>query len=168
MKIRKNFWIIITIIFIKFTITQSKCGSFVPQDSNSCFMYSTNTTYCCSLSTFSNKFYSNICYPISMTDYLPLNNKINLGGYEYDINCGTFIGTTCGYVSTPVSYKDCSQFSKNTNSCCFMKYQGDTSCVWLGTGDTGQVEYNGLVLICEADFLKISLILLFALLFLLF
>lgn len=155
----------INLLLVKYIFSQSRCGSFVPQDSNSCFMFSTNTTYCCSLSTFSNKFHSNICYPIKMNEYLPLNNRINLGGYDYGIDCGNFIGTTCGFISSPVTYKDCSQFSRNSNSCCFMKFQEDTSCVWLGTGDTGQVEYNGLTLICEANYLKAKLLLIFALVF---
>jgi hypothetical protein len=155
--INYSFTLIMIFVTIEYCLAQeTTCGSFIPQDTNSCFMYTSNTTYCCSLSTFSNKFHSNICYPIVKTEYLGLKNQISLGGYNYDINCGTSIGTTCGNIPVPKSHKDCSQFSLYYNSCCYYKYNGDTSCVWLGTGDTGKVESDGLTLICNSSYLRLS------------
>ena len=143
------------------------CGSWLPKDQSSCEIYNTNTTLCCYLTTFSNSIYFNMCYQINMTDYLHLNNKISLGEYVFDVDCGAIMGTTCGTIDTPQSYMDCSQFSLSTNSCCYYKYKEDSSCVWLGKPYTGKVEYKGLELLCSENFhsLKYSLILLILMIF---
>ena len=148
---------ILLLFFFNFSYaddTISMCGTFIAKDINSCTMYSTSSQYCCYLTTFSNHFYSKMCYPILVQDYLNLNNVLNLGGYNYTIDCGNFIGSTCGTIMTPMSYKDCSQASLKDNSCCYVIYKGSTSCVWLGTGDIGDVTYNGLTIICGAERFK--------------
>jgi len=148
--------IIITIIYLIPKINSYYCGSWLPKDQSSCEIYNTNSTLCCYLTTFSNGIYFNMCYQINMTDYLHLNNKISLGGYDFDVDCGTIMGTTCGTINTPQSYKDCSQFSLNTNSCCYYRYKNDSSCVWLGQPYTGRVEYKGLELFCSENFISLK------------
>ncbi len=164
MKIINN--LIVSFIFLfQYTYSQvSFCGSFLPKDENSCSFYSTNETFCCLLRTYSNGLWSQTCYPFNNTDYLQLNDQINLFGYQYSIVCDIETGTTCGNIETPQSYQDCGQFSTNLNSCCYYKYNGDSSCVWLGTPDVGQLEYNGLTLICKSSFIQVSLTLLILLL----
>ena len=66
------------------------------------------------------------------------------------------MGTTCGTIYSPKSYKDCSQFSLSTNSCCYYKYKNETSCLWLGKPFTGKVDYKGLELFCDSDFVKLK------------
>ena len=145
--------------------TNSLCGSYVPKDITSCTLYSTDSNYCCYLRTFSNSFYSYMCYSLKPSEYINLNNKINLGGFEYEINCGNTIGTICGSITNPYSFKDCGMSSQKDNTCCYMEYQGITNCVWLGSGYKGKVEYKNLTLICGSEVLKkISI---FVLLFLL-
>jgi hypothetical protein len=132
----------------------SLCGTFIAKDMSSCTEYSTKSQYCCYLTTFSNSLYSKMCYPILIEEYLTLNSEINLGGYKYSVDCGNFIGSTCGTINTPISYKDCSQASLKDNSCCYVKYNNTTSCVRLGTGNIGEVTYNGLKIICGAERFK--------------
>jgi hypothetical protein len=169
-KIKWNKTVILLFLLIRKTLSSSSfdyCASFLAEGVGACTQYSTNTTLCCYLRTYSNKYWSSICHSINATDYLALNGKIKLGDYEYFIDCGDTIGTTCGTIMKPMSYKDCSQFSRNTNSCCFVKYKEDTSCVWLGTGHTGEISYNGLELVCHSSKIKIgNMFKMFAFLFL--
>jgi hypothetical protein len=162
-------WLCVFIqIFVPSSSTIELCGSYLAEGVGACTQYSTNTTLCCYLRTYSNKYWSSICHSINATDYLGLNGKLKLGDFEYMIDCGDTIGTTCGTIMKPVSYKDCSQFSRSTNSCCFVKYKQDTSCVWLGAGYTGEISYQGLELVCNANYLKIgNLVLILTFLFLL-
>jgi hypothetical protein len=82
--------------------------------------------------------------------YIYSNNEIDLYGAHYYINCGMSLGTTCGDIQNPASYKDCGLSSLDSNSCCYVGYKEQTSCVWLGTPDTGIFEYNGITIICGA------------------
>ena len=136
------------IIFINLIeqINNSYCGSWLPKDQSSCALYNTNSTFCCYLTSFTNGIYFNMCYEVNFTDYIYLNNAITLGGYQFNIDCGNTMGTTCGTIKTPKSYKDCSQFSLETNSCCYSSYKGDSSCLWLGSPYLGRIEYKGLEL----------------------
>lgn len=135
---------------------QSYCGSFVPMDLASCTAYSTNSQYCCLLRTYTNQYYDSMCYPIDPTQYMSLNGNIQLGGYSYQVDCGNSIGTDCGQVPEPISYKDCSIYSLNSNSCCYISYKNVTSCVWLGSPNTGKVEYKGLTIICDGSILNLG------------
>lgn len=155
----KNIYFIILFnLSIIHEINSYYCGSWLPKDQSSCEIYNTNSTLCCYLTTFSNGIYFNMCYQINMTDYLHLNDKISLGEYDFDVDCGAIMGTTCGTINTPKSYVDCSQFSLNTNSCCYYKYKNDSSCVWLGKPYTGRVEYEGLELFCNDTYITIRYI----------
>lgn len=158
-----NKLLLITFAFTNILIKVNSyyCGSWLPKDQSSCEIYNTNTTLCCYLTTFSNGVYFNMCYQINMTDYLFLNNKITLGDYKFDIDCGMNMGTTCGTIMTPKSYKDCSMFSLDVNSCCYYNYKNDTSCIWLGSAYTGRLEYKGLELVCGGGFISFKHKLLF-------
>ncbi len=154
---------------IQYIMTQTNCGGLVAESTGRCTMYSTNVTLCCFLRTFSNNFWSSMCHSINATDYLALNGQIQLGGYVYSVDCGDSIGTTCGTIMSPLSYKVCGQYSLNSYSCCYFMFQGDTSCVWLGTGHTGEINYKGIQLICIGEFVKtISLFYMIAFLFFIF
>jgi hypothetical protein len=129
------------------------CGAFPPKDTTSCTNYNTDDTLCCRLYEYTNQLFLSMCYPIQKVDYLALNGEITLNGYHYFLDCGISQGTTCGTIFAPQSYKDCSQFSTSDNSCCYYKYKDDTSCVWLGKPDVGEIHSNGISLICDSTFL---------------
>ena len=145
----------LTIFFSLFStyISPASCGSYLAVDSSSCIPYSTNTTLCCLLTANFQDIYISSCYAINYTDYFGLNDQIVLGNYTYEIDCGQVMGSTCGSITTPRSYKDCGQAGTTTNACCYYEYKNDTSCMWLGSPYVGQLEYNGLTLICNADIL---------------
>jgi hypothetical protein len=145
--------IIITIILGKIESKQY-CGSWLPKDETSCNLYTTNTTLCCYLTTFSNDIYFNMCYPIERNKYLYLDNKITIGDYEFKMNCGNGMGTICGSRSHPKSYRDCSLSSKSDNSCCYTEYQGNSLCVWLNSRYNGKINKNGITLVCSKGYLK--------------
>jgi hypothetical protein len=145
--------LIIIIIIIAKTESKQFCGSWLPRDESSCALYTTNTTLCCYLTTFSNDIYFNMCYPIDRKKYFYLNNKITIGKYDFKMNCGVGLGTTCGR-TTPKSYKDCSISSKSDNSCCYAEYKGNSICVWSNSPYTGKIEKNGITLICSKGYLK--------------
>ena len=148
-----------------FSQTTGYCGSFTPKDENSCFEYTTNDTLCCSLMSYQNNYYNVfMCYPFSYIDYINSPNTIKFNGYPYSINCGVSLGTMCGTVNSPVSYLDCSQFSTLSNTCCYYSYKGRSNCVWLDTPSKGELEYNGLILTCSSNYIKIKISLLIALL----
>jgi hypothetical protein len=134
--------------------SRSYCGSYLPLDRSSCHNYSSDKVYCCHLSTYTNDLHSSLCYPIKIDEYINLNNKINLNGFDYELDCGIQLGTTCGDVSTPISYLDCSQFSSNSNTCCFYDYRDKRKCVWLDSSKKGVIEYNGLKIICSGSKIK--------------
>ena len=58
--------------------------------------------------------------------------------------------------------------AKKKNSCCFYKYtyknpdeddwQTETNCIWLGTGDIGEMSYNKLTIICFSNYMKLNII----------
>ena len=112
-----------------------------------------------------------MCYPFKREYYYRMSRQVIINGYTYSVDCGDSRGTLCGDVVNPVNYKDCSIYSKSDNSCCFYKYtykeeneteyKTDTNCVWLGTGDIGEMSYNKLTIICTSGYLKYSIISLF-------
>ena len=109
-----------------------------------------------------------MCYPFSRDIYYKMSRTVKINGYSFSVDCGTSRGTLCGDIVNPVSYKDCSIYSNSGNSCCFYKYmyknpdeddwQTETNCVWLGTGDIGEMSYNKLTIICSNKFIKYSII----------
>ena len=161
---------IISITLLKY-ISNSYCGSYIPYDGSSCFQYTNATSICCFLRGNFEGNYHTMCYPFSRDIYYKMSRTVKVNGYRFSVDCGTSRGTLCGDIVNPVSYKDCSIYSKSGNSCCFYKYtyrnsdeepwQTETNCVWLGTGDIGEMSYNKLTIICSNNYIKFSLISLF-------
>ena len=164
----KCFIFIIFICLLK-CITNSYCGSYIPYDGSSCFQYTNATSICCFLRGNFEGNYHTMCYPFSRDIYYKMSRTVRINGYSFSVDCGSSRGTLCGDIVNPVSYKDCSIYSKSGNSCCFYKYmyknpddpewQTETNCVWLGTGDIGEMSYNKLTIICSSKYTKYSLIL---------
>ena len=164
----KCFIFIIFICLLK-CITNSYCGSYIPYDWSSCFQYTNATSICCFLRGNFEGNYHTMCYPFSRDIYYKMSRTVRINGYSFSVDCGSSRGTLCGDIVNPVSYKDCSIYSKSGNSCCFYKYmyknpddpewQTETNCVWLGTGDIGEMSYNKLTIICSSNYTKYSLIL---------
>ena len=164
----KCFIFIIFICLLK-CITNSYCGSYIPYDGSSCFQYTNATSICCFLRGNFEGNYHTMCYPFSRDIYYKMSRTVRINGYSFSVDCGSSRGTLCGDIVNPVSYKDCSIYSKSGNSCCFYKYmyknpddpewQTETNCVWLGTGDIGEMSYNKLTIICSSNYTKYSLIL---------
>ena len=164
----KCFIFIIFICLLK-CITNSYCGSYIPYDGSSCFQYTNESSICCFLRGNFEGNYHTMCYPFSRDIYYKMSRTVRINGYSFSVDCGSSRGTLCGDIVNPVSYKDCSIYSKSGNSCCFYKYmyknpddpewQTETNCVWLGTGDIGEMSYNKLTIICSSNYTKYSLIL---------
>ena len=158
---------IISISLLKY-ISNSYCGSYIPYDGSSCFQYTNATSICCFLRGNFEGNYHTMCYPFSRDIYYKMSRTVKVNGYRFSVDCGTSRGTLCGDIVNPVSYKDCSIYSKSGNSCCFYKYtyrnsdeepwQTETNCVWLGTGDIGEMSYNKLTIICSNNYIKFGLI----------
>ena len=175
----KNEIIIIIILISLFElISNSYCGSYIPYDGSSCFQYTNSSSICCFLRGNFEGNYHTMCYPFSRDIYYKMSRTVKINGYSFSVDCGSSRGTLCGDIVNPVSYKDCSIYSKSDNSCCFYKYtyknpdkishdeseddwQTETNCVWLGTGDIGEMSYNKLTVICSSNYLKYSILLLF-------
>ena len=149
-------------------ILNSYCGSYIPYDGSSCFQYTNSSSICCFLRGNFEGNYHTMCYPFSRDIYYKMSRTVKINGYSFSVDCGTSRGTLCGDIVNPVSYKDCSIYSKSDNSCCFYKYMyknpdeeewsTETNCVWLGTGDIGEMSYNKLTLICFSNFLKLRIL----------
>ncbi len=147
-------------LLIKY-ISSSYCGSYIPYDGDSCFQYTNESSICCFLRGNFEGNYHTMCYPFDRSIYYKMSRQVKINGYLYSVDCGESRGTLCGDVVNPVSYKDCSIYSKSDNSCCFYKYyykltntsdeyEEETNCVWLGTGDIGEMSYKRLQVICGA------------------
>ena len=148
-------------------ISSSYCGSYIPYDGSSCFQYTNESSICCFLRGNFEGNYHTMCYPFSRDIYYKMSRKVKINGYTYSVDCGSSRGTLCGDVVNPVSYKDCSIYSTKGNSCCFYKYyyksaennselEEETNCVWLGTGDIGEMSYKRLQIICGEKTLKFN------------
>ena len=159
-------------IIFSFSITMtltSYCGSYIPYDGSSCFQYTNSSSICCFLRGNFEGNYHTMCYPFSIDIYYKMSRTVKINGYSFSVDCGNSRGTLCGDIVNPVSYKDCSIYSKSGNSCCFYKYmyknpddndwQTETNCVWLGTGDIGEMSYNKLTIICSNKYLRLNIIL---------
>ena len=152
----------------------SYCGSYIPYDGSSCFQYTNSSSICCFLRGNFEGNYHTMCYPFSRDIYYKMSRTVKINGYSFSVDCGNSRGTLCGDIVNPVSYKDCSIYSKSDNSCCFYRYmyknpddtewQTETNCVWLGTGDIGEMSYNKLTIICSSKYIRLSLILIIMLL----
>ena len=165
MKFNNIFQIILIISIIKY-ISSSYCGSYIPYDGSSCFQYTNESSICCFLRGNFEGNYHTMCYPFSRDIYYKMSRKVKINGYTYSVDCGESRGTLCGDVVNPVNYKDCSIYSKKDNSCCFYRYyyrstedndsdyEEETNCVWLGTGDIGEMSYKRLQIICGEKKLK--------------
>ena len=172
-----------TILFILFislfeSIINSYCGSYIPYDGDSCFQYTNSSSICCFLRGNFEGNYHTMCYPFSRDIYYKMSRTVKINGYSFSVDCGSSRGTLCGDIVNPVNYKDCSIYSTKSNSCCFYKYtyknpktsedeedewETETNCVWLGTGDIGEMSYNKLTIICSSNFIKFNTISLFLL-----
>ena len=162
-----NILLMILIFSIIKYISSSYCGSYIPYDGSSCFQYTNESSICCFLRGNFEGNYHTMCYPFSRDIYYKMSRKVKINGYTYSVDCGDSRGTLCGDVVNPVSYKDCSIYSKSGNSCCFYKYyykadendtkyEEETNCVWLGTGDIGEMSYKRLQIICDEKIMKFS------------
>ena len=171
---------ILLILFISLfeSIVNSYCGSYIPYDGDSCFQYTNSSSICCFLRGNFEGNYHTMCYPFSRDIYYKMSRTVKINGYSFSVDCGSSRGTLCGDIVNPVSYKDCSIYSTSSNSCCFYKYtyknpktsedeedewETETNCVWLGTGDIGEMSYNKLTIICSSNFIKFNTISLFLL-----
>ena len=156
----KNLYILLFSLFllIKY-ISSSYCGSYIPYDGSSCFQYTNESSICCFLRGNFEGNYHTMCYPFNRSIYYKMSRQVKINGYLYSVDCGESRGTLCGDVVNPVSYKDCSIYSKSDNSCCFYRYfykpdensteyEEETNCVWLGTSDIGEMSYKRLQIIC--------------------
>ena len=149
-------------------ILTSYCGSYIPYDGSSCFQYTNSSSICCFLRGNFEGNYHTMCYPFSRDIYYKMSRTVKINGYSFSVDCGESRGTLCGDIVNPVSYKDCSIYSKKKNSCCFYKYtyknpdeddwQTETNCIWLGTGDIGEMSYNKLTIICFSNYMKLNII----------
>ena len=166
MKINNILIIIIIICAIQY-ISSSYCGSYIPYDGSSCFQYTNESSICCFLRGNFEGNYHTMCYPFNREIYYKMSRKVKINGYTYSVDCGESRGTLCGDVVNPVNYKDCSIYSKLDNSCCFYKYyyktdneskdwEVETNCVWLGTGDIGEMSYKRLQIICGDYIMKFN------------
>ena len=162
-----NILIIIIIICVFQYISSSYCGSYIPYDGSSCFQYTNESSICCFLRGNFEGNYHTMCYPFNREIYYKMSRKVKINGYTYSVDCGESRGTLCGDVVNPVNYKDCSIYSKSDNSCCFYKYyyktdneskdwEVETNCVWLGTGDIGEMSYKRLQIICGDYIMKFN------------
>ena len=168
MKINNNLFLVLLIFSIINYISSSYCGSYIPYDGSSCFQYTNESSICCFLRGNFEGNYHTMCYPFSRDIYYKMSRKVKINGYTYSVDCGTSRGTLCGDVVNPVNYKDCSIYSKKDNSCCFYKYyyrstedndtelEEETNCVWLGTGDIGEMSYKRLQIICGEKIMKLN------------
>ena len=168
MKINNNLFLVLLIFSIINYISSSYCGSYIPYDGSSCFQYTNESSICCFLRGNFEGNYHTMCYPFSRDIYYKMSRKVKINGYTYSVDCGTSRGTLCGDVVNPVNYKDCSIYSKKDNSCCFYKYyyrstedndtglEEETNCVWLGTGDIGEMSYKRLQIICGEKIMKFN------------
>ena len=171
---------ILLILFISLfeSIINSYRGSYIPYDGDSCFQYTNSSSICCFLRGNFEGNYHTMCYPFSRDIYYKMSRTVKINGYSFSVDCGSSRGTLCGDIVNPVSYKDCSIYSTSSNSCCFYKYtyknpktsedeedewETETNCVWLGTGDIGEMSYNKLTIICSSNFIKFNTISLFLL-----
>jgi hypothetical protein len=141
------------------------CGSYLPKDTMSCTSSNTPDNYCCLLSAYVNSVMVTSCYPIEKTKYHAIEDEMVLNDIVYSVDCGTEMGTNCGSIYDPVSYKDCGKFSMATSACCYWEFKGDTGCVWQGANQAGIVEYNGLKIICSGGFIGLNVIYLLIALF---
>ena len=162
-----NILIIIIIICVIQYISSSYCGSYIPYDGSSCFQYTNESSICCFLRGNFEGNYHTMCYPFNREIYYKMSRKVKINGYTYSVDCGESRGTLCGDVVNPVNYKDWSIYSKLDNSCCFYKYyyktdneskdwEVETNCVWLGTGDIGEMSYKRLQIICGDYIMKFN------------
>jgi hypothetical protein len=142
-------YLLLLVLVVKNINSLTTCGSYLPKDLSSCTPYSTNSTYCCFLLNYSSNSIISTCYPISKQDYYSLNGMLTLSGVNYNVDCGDFLGTTCGTIYNPISHVDCGNSSTDSNSCCYFKYQNITGCVWLDTRSIGSVTLNGLEVTCS-------------------
>ena len=167
---RYNYLIVLIFIALLKLISNSYCGSYIPYDGSSCFQYTNASSICCFLRGNFEGNYHTMCYPFSRDIYYKMSRRVKINGYSFSVDCGSSRGTLCGDIVNPVSYKDCSIYSKSDNSCCFYEYkyrnnenetyQTERNCVWLGTGDIGEMSYNKLTLICSSKFMNYNIILL--------
>lgn len=88
------------LLFLHQVLSQSYCGSYLPKDESTCDKY---------------------------TNY-KMSRSISINNYDFKLKCGSTRGASCGQIVNPITYKDCSIYSKKDNSCCYYKYQKQTNC----------------------------------------
>ena len=93
-------------------ILTSYCGSYIPYDGSSCFQYTNSSSICCFLRGNFEGNYHTMCYPFSRDIYYKMSRTVKINGYSFSVDCGESRGTLCGDIVNPVSYKDCSIYSK--------------------------------------------------------
>lgn len=153
--------------FLFYKIFTSYCGSFLPRHEASCTQFTNNSHICCYLLGAFDGEYHTMCYPFDLETYVRMPRNVRINGYNYQLFCGNSMGASCG-IENPKTYKDCSDYSKKGNSCCFYKYKTVTNCVWLGYGDIGKASYGDLTVICREMKIKLRVFSFFLILLVLF
>lgn len=87
--------------------------------------------------------------------------------YTQSSNITTFQVIPCG-IKKPTIENDCYKFTTETNSCCYYSYGSVHSCIYLDTRFKGYLNYGGLFVSCDTNFLKFHLVIIMVFFMILF
>jgi hypothetical protein len=156
--------IILSVCNIILTQTQQVCNLVTPTKQEDCTSKSIDKKeYCCYLYADNLSQNSKLCYSIPFQSYSG-GKTYSLNGNTYFINCGVKIESSPLDTCSPdahTSQKDCATGSSFTNSCCFEA--ATQQCYWLGTKYSGTTTWAEKQLECGADYMRISLLMIIAL-----
>jgi hypothetical protein len=119
--------------------TAGNCGSDNPEVSTDCTTENGQQTYCCYMTPTNGG--ASFCNTISPPMYLPSMTTYDLEGTDYNIDCDIVEGTEqtpCGVVG-PNELSDCTEYSTDTNSCCYYNLNDNRICVWAGNKLFGNI-----------------------------
>jgi hypothetical protein len=142
------------------------CGRFIPDKSGDCNRLNTYTQYCCYLeNALGNDPHANQCIQINSAVYSAYPSWLVQGGKNMTVNCGVEESypnnlKKCGKTN-PLSKIECSNYSTQSNSCCYFNYGGSTGCYSLGSKYIGSTTYGNYILQCDGTFMKYTFSLFF-------
>jgi hypothetical protein len=135
------------------------CGSVdYPTKPEDCTSKSTNIRSCCYAQYNDGRKVECADFVDNRTGIFTENNV----GYtcpEANFNQTISLSLFCG-PQNPISVDDCSKFSSDYNTCCYMKYQGENYCINLGRKFSTTIELLGDQIACSQTYLGISMLLL--------
>ena len=170
----KNILILVFLLNLGIILSTNDCDSITnAQDKTVCTNVKLSNSkkypdYCCFYEQMDDDTAKKFCRTVPYSSFYEEETYENINDHLYKVTCKSDEGAKtyleqCGDVNkgSNVDFEDCKEYSTLLNSCCLAKGNSDLNlkkgCYWLGTKYEGEINYAGVDMECDMNYIKYSL-----------